>query len=872
MREAFHALRLRLNALLLRRRLDRDLEDEIAFHLAMREESQCSGLPARPPFGNPTSLRERCRDMWTFVSLETLWQDLRYGARTLRRTPAFTVAALLTLALGIGANTAVFSVMNAVLVKSLPYPALDRLVILHERLPRSPLNVSWPDFVDWREQNHVFQQIAAFAAAESILSGYGDPQPVNAALVSARMFPLLGVEPAMGRLFTDADDRPDATPTVVLSYSFWRNQLRGDATVLGRTISLDKYPFVVIGVLPPEFRFIIDKTALFCPIGLRAASSRYQDRKDHPGIVALGRLKPDVSLGQAAADLNAVMARLALAYPATNKDETANVDPLYKWLLGDIRPMFLQLAAAAALLLLLACANVANLMLARAIAREPEFRVRAALGAGRLRMIRQLLTESILLSLFGGLAGALLGNWAIRWLARLAPPSIPNLADTSLDPDVLWFALGASLVTGIAFGLVPSIRASFAKANLSVTEIGRQVTPGKAGLRLRSTLLIAELAIAVVVVIAAGLLFRSMARTFAVDSGFDARGLLALDLTLSGPQVNPQYDTRFFTQALEQVRRVPGVESADAVMCPPMGGIGVGSCWTSPYAPQDRPAPPENQRPWTLINMVTPGYFRTMRTPLLQGRPFSELDTPQSTPVAIVNQALALRMWPSGKAVGQRVQTYFGSTEIVGVIGSVRQFGPRSEQQPELYLPAAQAPVNFMTVVVRAHGDPASLAGPVTAAIHTVDKEQPVLHVMPITSYFNRILGRERFSMSLYGTFAALSILLAAVGVYGVSSYSAGQMHREIGIRIALGARPLEILRQVTGRNALLIAAGLCIGTVTALACTRWLASQLFGITAHDPLTFTLVVAALALVALAACWLPARRSTRIDPATALRYE
>jgi putative ABC transport system permease protein len=869
MREALHALRLRVKALLHRRRLDRDLEDELAFHLAMRADSQAE---ARAPFGNPTSLKERCRDIWTFVSLETFWQDLRYGARMLRKTPAFTIAALLTLALGIGANTAVFSVMNAVLVKSLPYPELDRLVILHERLPRSPLNVSWPDFVDWREQNHVFRQIAAYAPDESILSGYGDPQPVNGTLVSARMFPLLGVEPAMGRLFTDADDRPDATPTVVLGYSFWRNQLHGDSQILGRAISLDKYPFVVIGVLPPNFRFVIDKAAVFYPIGLNSATSRYQDRRDHPGIEALGRLKPGVSLSQAAADLNTIMARLAIAYPQTNKDETATVDPLYRSLLGNIRPMFFQLAAAAALVLLLACVNVANLMLTRAIAREPEFRVRASLGAGRLRMIRQLLTESVLLSLLGGAAGVLLGNWAIHGLVRLAPPSIPNLADTRLDSVVLWFALGASLVTGIAFGLAPSIRAGLAKVNLGAAESGRLVTSGRAGGHLRSALLIAELAVAVVVVIAAGLLFRSLARTLGVDSGFDARGLLALDLTLSGPQVNPQYDTRFFTQALEQIRRVPGVESADAVMCPPMGGIGAGSCWTSPYAPEDRPAPPENQRPWTLINMVTPGYFRTMKTPLLQGRSFTNLDGPQSAQVAIVNQALALRMWPSGQAVGQRIRTFFGSREVVGVIGGVRQFGPRSQQQPELFLPAAQAPVNFMTVVVRTHGDPASLAGAVTAAIRTVDKEQPVLHVMPITGYFNRILGRERFSMALYGVFAALSILLAAVGVYGVSSYSTGQMRRGIGIRIALGARPFEILRQVIGRNALLIAAGLCAGTVTALACTRWLASQLFGITAHDPLTFTLVVAALALVALAACWLPARRTTRIDPATALRYE
>jgi len=869
MREVLHALRLRIKSLLHRRRLDRDLEDELAFHMAMRAESQAE---ARAPFGNPTSLKERCREMWTFVSLETFWHDLRYGARMLRRTPAFTIAALLTLALGIGANTAVFSVMNAVLVKSLPYPDLDRLVVLHERLPRSPLNVSWPDFVDWREQNHVFRQIAAYVPDESILSGYGDPQPVNSALVSARIFPLLGVEPAMGRLFTDADDRPDATPTVVLSYSFWRNQLHSDISILGRTISLDRYPFVVIGVLPPDFRFVIDKVSVFYPMGLNTASSRYQDRRDHPGIVALGRLKPGVSQSQAAADLNAIMARLSLAYPQTNKDETATVDPLYKWLLGDIRPMFFQLAAAAALVLLLACANVANLMLARSIARESEFRVRAALGAGRLRMIRQLLTESILLSLLGGLAGALLGNWAIRGLVRLAPPSIPNLADTRLDALVLWFALGASLLTGIAFGLAPSIRASFAKVNLGAAETGRLVTPGRTGRNLRSALLMGELAVAVVVVIAAGLLFRSLARTLGVDSGFHARGLLALDLTLSGPQVNPQYDTRFFSQALEQVRRVPGVESADAVMCPPMGGIGVGSCWTSPYAPEDRPAPPENQRPWTLINMVTPGYFRTMRTPLLQGRSFSDLDVPQSAQVAIVNQALARRMWPAGQAVGQRIQTFFGSREIVGVIVSVRQFGPRSEQQPELFLPAAQAPVNFMTAVVRAHGDPASLAGAVTAAIHTVDKQQPVLHVMPITDYFNRILGKERFSMALYGIFAALSILLAAVGVYGVSSYGASQMRREIGIRIALGARPSEILRQAIARNARWIAAGLCVGTVAALACTRWLSSQLFGITAHDPLTFTLVVGALAVVAFAACWLPARRSTRIDPVAALRYE
>ena len=858
MREAWNMLWLRLKALAMRRRLDRDLEDELAFHLAMREASDSE--TARSGFGNPTSLKERCREMWTFVSLETFWQDVRYGARMLRRTPSFTAAAILTLALGIGANTAVFSVMNAVLVKSLPYPDIDRLVILRERLPTTPLNVAWPDFADWREQNHVFQQMAAYAPDESILSGYGEPQAVPIAMISWQTFPLLGTHAALGRLFTETDDRPGAAPTVVLSYDFWRNQLHSDAAIAGKTIALDKYPFTVIGVLPPDFRFVLDKVGVYYPIGINAGSSRYMDRGDHPGIAVLARLRPGVSMKDAGSDLNAIMARLSLAYPQSNKDETAVIAPLYRTLLGDLRPMFLQLAAAAALVLLLACANVANLMLTRAIVREPEFGVRAALGAGRISMIRQLLTESLLLSILGGAAGVVLGAWAVHPLLRLAPPSIPNLDSIHLDTRVLIFALAVSLVTGLLFGLAPSLRAT------------RRAASGPVRQRLRPVLLVAEVAIAVVVVIGAGLLFRSLVRTLGVDSGFEARGLLALDVTVSGPQVNPSYEVNFFSQALDRIRRVPGVESADAVMCPPMGGIGGGSCWTSPYAPEDRPAPPENQRPWTLINMVTPGYFRTMKTPLLQGRPFTVFDAAHAAPVVIVNQALALRMWPGGNAVGKRIRTLFGSAEIVGVTGSVRQFGPRESQQPELFLPNAQAPVNFMTVVVRTAADPSSLASAVTAAIHSIDKEQPVLHVMPMNDYIARTLGRQRFSMALYAVFGVLSMLLAAVGVYGVSAYNVNQLQHDIGIRIAIGARPRDVLRLVVGGNASLIAVGLCCGIAGALALTRWLDSQLFGVTARDPLTFITVVMVLAVVALIACWLPARRSTRIDPMAALRYE
>ena len=363
-------------------------------------------------------MKEVCREMWTFASLETLWQDVRYGARMLRKNPTVTVIGVVTLALGIGANTVIFSVVNAVLVKSLPYPDIDRLVILRERLPTTPLNVAWPDFADWREQNHVFQQMAAYAPDESILSGYGEPQAVPIAMISWQTFPLLGTHAALGRLFTETDDRPGAAPTVVLSYDFWRNQLHSDAAIAGKTIALDKYPFTVIGVLPPDFRFVLDKVGVYYPIGINAGSSRYMDRGDHPGIAVLARLRPGVSMKDAGSDLNAIMARLSLAYPQSNKDETAVIAPLYRTLLGDLRPMFLQLAAAAALVLLLACANVANLMLTRAIVREPEFGVRAALGAGRISMIRQLLTESLLLSILGGAAGVVLGAWAVHPLLR----------------------------------------------------------------------------------------------------------------------------------------------------------------------------------------------------------------------------------------------------------------------------------------------------------------------------------------------------------------------------------------------------------------------------------------------------------------------
>jgi putative ABC transport system permease protein len=790
----------------------------------------------------------------------TIWQDLRFAGRTFVKTPGFTVVALLTLALGIGANSAIYSVISAVLLKGLPYPNADRLVFLSESLPKSELNVSWPDFVDWQAQNQVFEQMAAFQAQRVNITGGDQPKSLPAGWVSCAFFPLLGAKPILGRTFSDQDEKPGAPPAVVLSYGFWRNELKGDPTVLGKEITIEHGVFSVIGVLAPDYQF--KPWDLYLPIGLRSKESGFANRANHPGLLVLAAMRPGVSLERVRADMKTIMDRLAQAFPESNRNETAKVVPMAERMLGGVRTDLLMLLGVVAFVLLIACANVAHLALARATARQREFAIRAAIGASRDRLMRQMFAESTLLSLLGGAAGLLLAYWSLPPLVRLYPAEVPGLKEAHLDSGVLLFTLGVCLLAGGLFGLAPMLQAARSGLNRPLQ--------GGAGRRVRSTLFVAEIAIALALTVCAGLLLRSLAAVLDVNPGFRADHLLALDVVHSSPGP-PLSHLRFFEQALDRIVRQPGVESASAVMCPPLAN----TCWTSPYTADGQTAPPAMQRSWTALNMVTPGYFQTMRMQLLEGRLFTQADDARSPHVAIVNQTLARRLWPQGEAAGKRLHVMYAAgqlLDVVGVIADVKQFNLESPATAEVYVPAAQMPVNFMTIVVRTSTDPATLARGTMSAIQSVEKDQPASRITPMTKVIAEKVARRKFSAFLLGLFSALALVLAMVGVAGVMAYTVAQRTREFGIRMALGAQPGQVSRLVLGHGLRLASLGVAIGVTVAWGLTRLLAKLLFGVKSHDPLTFGAVTVLLAGAAMAACFLPARRASRVDPLRALRYE
>ncbi len=804
----------------------------------------------------------------------TLIEDVRYGLRMLRKNPGFTVVAVLTLALGIGANTAIFSVVHAVMLKSLPYSNADRLMILDEyQVHAGRSSVGWMNFLDWRAQSHSFDAMAAYRLDHRSLTGIGEPTLLRAGEVSAPFFALLGAQPILGRVFTESEDNPGASPRAVLSYGFWRNRLGGDSSVVGRELTLDGAPFSVLGVLPPGFKYFQQRVDLYIPIGLEGAKPAWINRGNHPGLLVLARLK-DVSRSAAQAEMETIMRRLEQQYPASNSGEQASITPLSEEQLAGLRPIFYTLLAAVGCVLLIACANVANLQLSRTAERQKEFAVRAAIGAGKARVMRQLLTESLLLALLGGGLGLLLARWTIAPLLRLAPQDIPRLAETGIDAGVMLFTFCISVLTGILFGIAPAFQSSHINPNGALRESGSTATSGRSRQTLRAGLFVSEVAMAMVLVVACGLLIRSLLKAQAVNPGFNADRVLALDVLLPPHQYQTdQQKTHFFEQALQRIRALPGVTSASAVHCPPL----IGTCWNSVYLVSDRPVPRQAELPKSVFNIADPNYFQTMQIPLLQGRQFAESDDAQAPPVIIINQTLANIWWPNQSPLGKRVKQGFPQDknpyrEIVGVVGDLKQDGPDAEQLPEVFEPAAQSPSEAMTVVVRTGSYPLAMAKSAQDAIQSVDKDLPVSAIQPMTQYITEALARRRFSTLLLGLFGGLALLLAAVGIYGVMAYTVAQRTHEIGIRTALGAQSSQILRLILGRGGVLALAGVGLGLVFALGLTRLMASLLYGVRATDPLTFGGVALLLTLVALAACYIPARRATKVDPMVALRYE
>jgi putative ABC transport system permease protein len=801
--------------------------------------------------------------------METLLKDIRYGIRSLLQRPGFTAIAVLTLALGIGANTTLFSFVNGILLRPLPYKDAERLVVLDETAPKQGIEsfaVSYPNYVDWRQQNTVFEDVGIFTDGNYTFVGAGEPEQIPGARVSQGLFELLGVDPTMGRTFTVEEDRPETNNVVILSNGLWQRRFGSDPNVVGQPVSINGRTSTVIGVMPAGFKFP-EVAELWMPMGL---TDKLFTRTDH-GLDSIARLKPNITLEQAQAEMNVIARRIEERHPVTNEGLGVNVFRLRDRLVGDYRQALLILLGVVVFVLLIACANVANLLLARSSSRRQEFALRAALGASRARIIRQLLTESAVLTVLGGVLGVLLAVWGKNLLLAAIPGEMPFWMKFDLDPRVLGFTLALSLLTGLIFGIAPALQASKNDLNDALKEGGRNA--GGAHYRLRSSLVVAEVALSLMLLIGAGLMLRSFAKLGSVDAGIRPENVLTVEVPLPRAKYpEGAKQSAFFKELVTRVRALPGVSSAAAISGVPLRGG-----WGRSLTVEGFPVLSVGQAPMINHSVVTPNYFQTMGIPLREGRDFNDSDIDGSTRVTVVDERLARQYWPGASPLGKRIR--FGPPEsnepwhiIVGVVGSVRNRRLDQDTVQTIYVPYQQIPVRGMTMALRTSGDPESLTSAVRESVRALDKDQPIANVLTMETVISRSVWQQRFYTILFGVFAALALVLAAVGIYGVMSYAVTQRTHEIGIRMALGARAIDVLRMVVKNGMTLITIGVVIGLVGAFALTRLLATMLFGITPTDSLTFVAVSAVLGLVALVACFVPARRATKVDPLVALRYE
>ena len=801
------------------------------------------------------------------TSLEDLCKDIRYGFRGLRRSPGFALILVLTFALGVGINAAVFSVVRSVLLKPLPYPESERLVRFGESAGKvEGISVSWGNFLHWRGSNRSFESMAAYQFTERTLTGHGEPVVSLGLMVTYPYFGLLGVHPLLGRLPGAADDRPGAPAVVLLNYRFWQRQFGGDPHIAGTSITLNGNPFEVIGVMAPLYEPW--KVDYYLPLGRSAGST---DRSRHGSIRMLGRLKQGVTLAAARADLDAIMRHLAEIDPGPENGHRSYGQFLAQNLTGDVRATLLVLMGAATLILLIACANIASLLLARNAARSGELAVRKAVGAGNWRLVRQLLTETMAIAAIGGAAGIALAFWTVRALVALAPKGIPRLAETAIDPVVLLFACGVAVAAGLAAGVGPVMLAGRIDLTSALKEGARTAGTGKRRQLSRSLLVIGEVALTFVLAFAAGLLLRSLIAAERSNPGFDARRMLAFSLQLpSKTYGSADAIGEFYGRLLADLRGVPGVTGASAVACPP----GAGDCGDYFYSIADRPAPTRNEVPVSLFNSAVPGYFRMMGTPVRAGREFNESDRAGGREVAVINETLARQWWPAGGAVGHRIK--FGGPymdgpvlEIVGVVGDIRQSGLDAEPDPEIFLPFAQRRSGAMTILLRTAGEPSSMMAAVRQRVLALDRNLPLQHLETMEESLGAGLARRRFSTLLLALFAALAMTLAGIGIYGLLSYWVSSREAEIAIRLALGARPATILRW-TGLQALRLAAiGVVLGMVGGWAAARTLETMVFGIPARNPATMIGAAAAVIALALLSAGVPAWRAARVDAAARL---
>ena len=808
-----------------------------------------------------------------------LWQDLRYGARMLLKQPGFTLIATLTLALGVGANTAIFSVVNTVLLRPLPFQEAERLMMLGRvdgHKDGSLSSVSYPNFVDWRAQSGSFERLAAFRSRSFTLTGAGEPLRVNGAVASAELFTLLGAPPTLGRSFRTEEDNAGAS-VVILSHGLWRRRFNSDPQVIGRNITLDDRSLTVVGVAPAGFQFPIEVESadLWTTIAHDATGANPMTAQRGLNYLSvIGRLKPGVNITRAQAEMDGIARRLEMQYPDDNAHQGARLVPALEQLVGDVRRPLLIIFGAVGLVLLIACANVANLLLARATARRREIALRAAMGASRGRIVRQLMTESVLLALAGGVCGWLLSWGCMESLLSLSPENIPRLQEIRLDGRVFGFTLMVSLLTGVIFGLAPALQA--AKTELTETlKEGGHGGEGARGARLRGALMIAEVAIALVLMVGAGLLLNSFWRLLQVNTGFDPRQALTFRLSLPDNKYSDPQAVAFFERLQARLQNLPGARSASVTFALPFSRSHIGTDLDI----EGRPVA-SGDRPNVDCQSVLPDYFRTLGIRLVKGRDFTARDDLNVRPVAIINETLARRFFPNEDPIGKRVRPGITATpgdapmrEIIGVVSDVRYRSLTEDVPPEVYMPYPQFPISTgMWIALRTDADPRSLTGAARAEVQALDKELPVFEVKTLDQYASGAVAHPRFNALLLLLFAGVALLLTAVGLYGVISYSVTQRTREIGIRMALGAQTNDTLRLVVKQGMTLTLIGAAIGLGGALALTRMLRTLLFGVSAADPLTFGVIVLLLTVVAFVACWLPARRATKVDPMVALRSE
>ena len=821
-----------------------------------------------------------------------LFQDLRYGIRMMAKNPAFTAVAVITLALGIGANSAIFSVVNGVLLQPLPYKDPGRLVAVGESTPQfEMMSLSFPNLVDWKEQNRSFEGLAAFNWEDDNLTGIGEPEHLPGKRVTADFFSVFGIPPVLGREFESKEDRLGAGLVVMISGGLWKRRFGSSPDVIGKSIALDGQGYTIIGVVPASFEYR-GKADVYTLLG-QWDSIVSRLREIHPGIHAVARLKPSVTLGQAQADMSGIAARLAQTYPKQNANHGATVRPLAEMVVGDVRPALLVLLGAVGFVLLIACANVANLLLARSVARQREMAIRSAIGASRTRVVRQLLTESVLLAVSGGALGLLLADFGTQAVVAAVPGGLPRVEAIRVDGWVLAFTLAVSLLTGVIFGLAPAFQAFHVDLHATLKEGSRGSTGGHH--RLRALLVVSEIAASLVLLVGAGLMLKTMWRLSQVNPGFNPQGLLTLQVGLSPENISTADNIRLaYKRIVHGIETLPGVEAAAVATDVPL----TGDDSELPLWVSGRPRPTsQSDMLWALWYPTSPGYLRAMGIPLLRGRYFTDQDTKDSAGVVVIDEVMAKGLFPGEDPIGKNIGIADTSgemgnglnkpLEIVGVVGHVKHWGLDSDATAklryELYMPFVQIPDQIMkaflgtgmVMMVRTTVDPLSTIATVRRRIaEQGGGDQPVYNVQTMQQIVSDSVAGRRFSMLLLGIFAALALVLASVGIYGVISYMVGQRTHEIGIRVALGAERRDVLRLVLGQGARMMLLGVGAGLLASLGLTRLLAkySMLFGVSARDPLTFAGVAVLLSLVALAACFLPAMRAMKVDPVVALRYE